>query len=360
MAITIKALFTAGLLCGLVCFGSTPLRASVSAQPAITRALPDGVRAEEVKFDSAGLKLAGTLLLPKLAAGQRAPAVLIIPAMGQATRDGVKAGKAMHHSYRDLAEHLAAQGMIVLRYDKRCIGASECRPRGTFEDYVGDAQAAVAFLRQRAEIDPARVALFGHGEGGFFASVIASQDEKLAGVVLVSAPGRTLGKLLREQAQLRLAEEGKSEAEVQTYLARLNRVFNDLSVGKTDFAEKQLDPDDEILAGLQKLPELAVSLMINDPLQAVGAVQVPVLVLQGEKDLMIQVKDAHYLDEALQRAHNPDHTLRLLPEMDYALKVQKGTATLKAYGETSRPVDPALLSALTEWLHKRLSAANRP
>ena len=66
--------------------------------------------------------------------------------------------------YRDLAEALATRGYASLRYDKRCVGASECKKPDSFDDYIDDAKGALEFLRTHEKVDPKQVFLFGHSE----------------------------------------------------------------------------------------------------------------------------------------------------------------------------------------------------
>ena len=243
------------------------LSSAQSPKPAPAHSLPAGVRTEEVKFDGAGVKLAGTLYLPKLEAGKRAPAVLILAASGPAPRDGVPFGKIMHYTYRDIAEHLATRGMVVFSYDQRCVGASGCKPKNIFDDYINDAQEALNYVRGRPEVDPTRVALFGHGEGGFIAGTLGSQDPKLAGVVFAASPGRTLGKVLHDQIQFRLKELGRPEAEIKSYLGKLDQISAGMAMGKLDFSAEKIDPQDALLTELTKWSEYYAGWMINDPLQ---------------------------------------------------------------------------------------------
>ncbi len=323
----------------------------------VGRALPAGVRSEEVKFDSVSVRLAGTLLLPKLEAGKRAPAVLIIAGSGPTPRDGVRIGEVEQFIYRDLAEYLAGQGYAVLRYDKRCVGASTCKPKSSFDAYVDDARDAVGYLRSRAEIDPAKVFVLGHSEGGFIGSVVASNDDTLAGLVLAASPGRTMNKLLRDQLQARMKEAGKPEAEIAAFIAKLDRIVRALTSGVREGLAEQLDakdPNDVILLSLVNQPDFVVPLLINDPLQIVNTVKVPVLILQGEKDLQVSVRDAQFLNEALNRAHHPDYALHLLPDVDHLLKTNKGAASVASYADATRPLDAKLLAILTEWLQKRV------
>ena len=321
---------------------------------AATHTLPVGVRAEEIKFAGENVMLVGTLLLPKIEGSKRMPGVLIVGGAGPTTRDGVVFGQTAHTQYRELAESLAARGYAVLRYDKRCAGASGCKQHSLFEEYVSDGEAALKFLQKRPEVDPARVVVFGHGEGGFIATVLVRPEQKLVGIVLASAPGRTLGKLIRDHIKKSFTETGKSQAEINAYLARLKRIEDLLLAGRIETLADKPDPSDVVLARLIEQPEFSVSMLINDPLQAIKAVHVPLLILQGEKDVQMNVKDAEYLEEELQRANHPDFTVKVLPDVDYLLQTCKGSATIKALSEPSRPIDPAVFSTLTEWLQKKL------
>jgi pimeloyl-ACP methyl ester carboxylesterase len=314
-------------------------------------------QSQDVKFDGHNVKLAGTWLAPKLEAGTRAPGVLIIPGEGTTVRDGIIVGKTKQPIYRELAEYLAARGMAVLRYDKRCAGESECKAAASFEDYVEDARKAMEFLSQQPQVDPSRVFLFGHSEGGYIAATVASHTElKLAGVVLAAAPGRTLNKLMHDLLQAQMAEAGRKQEEINAYLMKFDRLIKELMGGRQDFTAEKLDPKDPydaVLLDLIKQRDVVLSLLINDPLQIVNTIRAPVLILQGKKDLQIKEKDALYLEEALKRASHTDVTLQVFENADHLLKLNKGAASFASYADASRPLDPALLAGLNEWMQKK-------
>ncbi|MGH9767927.1 MAG: alpha/beta hydrolase family protein, partial [Blastocatellia bacterium] len=230
---------------------------------------------KEIKFDGANVSLAGTLLLPKLESGKRAPAVLIIATSGPTPRDGLTFGTAKQLIYRDLAEYLSARGYATLRYDKRCVGVSQCVKPTSFDDYVDDARGAVDYLREQPQIDAKRIFIFGHSEGGLIAATIAAtiaanDDGQLAGVIMAAMPGRTLTKLMREQIQNRMAEAGKSRKEAGEFLVKYDRVVRWMINGHQDFSRENLnekDPYDALLIGLIKERDIVLALMINDPLQ---------------------------------------------------------------------------------------------
>ena len=315
------------------------------------------VQAQEVKYDGHEVKLAGTLLFPKLEAGKRAPGILIVAGSEATTRDGVEIGTAKQPIYRELAEHLAARGFAVLRYDKRCAGQSECKKATVFDDFIDDARLSAEFLKKQPQVDPAKVFLFGHSEGGYIISSIAAQDDaKFAGVVLAASPGRHLHKILRDQLKSRMAEAGKKPEEVDAYLIKFDRIVRGMQSGLAEFPNEHLDakdPYDAVLIGLIKQRDIVVSLFINDPLQIVNNIKAPTLIMQGRKDIQLAVKDAQFIEEAMKRASHEDVTLQLLDDVDHLLKTNKGAATVASQADASRPLDAAMLTILTDWLLKK-------
>jgi alpha-beta hydrolase superfamily lysophospholipase len=327
------------------------LAAAVVAQP------KPPVQSQEVKFDGHTVKLTGTLLLPKLDSGKRAPAVLIVPDSGVTSRDGITIGETKHSVYRDLAEHLASKGIVVLRYDKRCAGTSECKAAETFDDFIDDARKAAEFLKAQSQVDPAKVFLFGHGEGGYISSSLgAAEDSKFAGVILAASPGRHLHKIIRKTVERRLNEENKKPEDREAILAKLDRIVRLLQNGQQDFSGIPLnekDYYDAVLADMIKQRHVIVSLFINDPLQIVNNIQSPTLILQGKKDIQVTVQDAEFLEEAMKRASHKDSTLQLFDDVDHLLKTNKGAASSASLSDVSRPVDEALLAAMTDWILKK-------
>ena len=150
--------------------------------------------ADQTRFDETAVligqapwELGGALTVPN--GPGPFPAVVLVPGSGYADRDSTGlAAKA----FRDLAWGLASKGVAVLRYDKRTLThalAFARQPDFTLDDeLVDDALAAVALLRQRPRIDPARIFVLGTSLGGFAAPRIAQRDPALAGLILYSAP----------------------------------------------------------------------------------------------------------------------------------------------------------------------------
>src|SRR5262249_44809950 len=122
--------------------------------------------------------LPGLIAIPKDA--KNAPAVVLVHGSGPNDQDETIGALKV---FKDLAWGLASRGIVVLRYDKR----TRVAPQGvtTQKEEVDDAaHAAIALLAARPEVDPKRVALLGHSQGGYLAPRIAKADPAIKRVVI--------------------------------------------------------------------------------------------------------------------------------------------------------------------------------
>src|SRR5690606_33734583 len=107
------------------------------------------------------VKLAGTITRPRK--GEKLPAVVLVSGSGPQDRDETIMG---HKPFKVIADYLTKQGVVVLRYDERGIGASTGNyPKSTIGDFSRDVIAAVGFIQKQERVDPARVGIIGHSEG---------------------------------------------------------------------------------------------------------------------------------------------------------------------------------------------------
>src|SRR5207245_8346893 len=120
------------------------------------------------------------------AAGKR-PAVVLVGGSGPTDRDDVVYGIPI---LGQISEALADAGFIVVRYDKRGIGQSGGRAESaSLADFAEDVRAAVKALAERKDVDPKRLAVVGHSEGGLIALMAAAKEKKIDGAVLIATPG---------------------------------------------------------------------------------------------------------------------------------------------------------------------------
>ena len=178
---------------------------------------------EEVTLENkpAGVKLAGTLTLPK---GKGPfPAVVLITGSGPQDRDESLLG---HRPFLVLADHLTRNGIAVLRCDDRGVGGSTGNTStSTTADFADDALVGVAFLKARPEIDGKKIGLIGHSEGGVAAPIAATKSTDVAFIVLLAGTGLPGEEILYRQAELILKAAKADEATIRKQRAMQERMF---------------------------------------------------------------------------------------------------------------------------------------
>lgn len=164
--------------------------------PALAGAPEDAMRAvsQDVRYANGDINLAAELLLPE--AGGPHPAVVIAQGSGDSDRSSRWA--------RDFAALFLGEGVAVLLTDKRGSGLSGgAWETSSLEALAGDTLAGAAFLRERPEIDPARIGVAGLSQGGKYAPLVGVMDADLAFVIGVSADAVTYGEqALHEMANM--------------------------------------------------------------------------------------------------------------------------------------------------------------
>ena len=289
--------------------------------------------AEEVTVHTpAGLALIGTLTVPEEREGP-VPAVVTITGSGAQDRDERMVSED-YRPFRQIADTLARRGIATLRLDDRGVNESDPGPPGaTAADLADDVRAALAYLRERADIDGKRLGVIGHSAGGAIAPMVAATDSSLAAVVLLAGPAYTLGRINEFQVEAMIegiatfSSEEQRDARRQAERARKERA--------------QQDP--WFRAALE-----------YDPLPTARQVDAPVLILQGESDQQISSEQADTLAKAFREGGNNDVTVVKFPDTNH-LFLADPDGWPGAYDELpSYDVRPAVLGALADWLAGRL------
>lgn len=276
----------------------------------------------------AGHTLAGTLTKPTSASG-KLPAVVTITGSGQQDRDEYIAVAGGFRLFRQVADTLSRRGIAVLRLDDRGIGGSGGDVNGTSADFADDIRAAVAYLRTRADIDPARIALVGHSEGGLIAPMIAVTDPQLAGIALLAGTAYTGQQIIDYQIENGVRGAGNIAAAQQDSVIKAQ---------KAEFA-KQLATN----AWLKFF-------VTYDPIPTAKKVKQPVLILQGATDQQVRAEEARMLDAALRGAGNTRVTLRIMPDRNH-LFLRDANGHPAGYANLKDPkVDSEVLGVLADWL----------
>lgn len=301
---------------------------------------------EKVNIPSNGFSLAGTLSRPTPASATRLPAVVLVGGSGPTDRDGLAFGIPL---LGQIADALADAGFIVVRYDKRGIGQSGGRAESaTLTDYADDVRAAVKMLAGRKDVDPKRIAVVGHSEGGSVA-LLAAKDKRIAAVGLVNTPGVTGGDIVLAQQQRLLNRLKLTAEEKQVKVDAQKRIHEAVITGKGL---------DQLPADVRRAVDNAEfqSLLTTDPAKILPGVRQPLLIVQGEKDTQVEPQNADRLDTlARVRKKAAPVDMVKVPGVNHLL-VPAATGEADEYATLpDRHVSPAVTQAIVTWLQKTLS-----
>jgi len=325
---------------------------------------PYPYREEEILSANASAKisLAGTLTLPP---GKGPfPAAILLSGSGPHDRDESLVG---HRPFLVLADHLTRRGIAVLRFDKRGIGKSTGDyANATTADFASDAEAVLAYLKTRKEIDPKKIGFIGHSEGGMIAPMVATRSNDVAWVVLLAGPALKGEDTLLLQSELILKTAGVNDGQIartrefdkQTYTlvrqekdpAALESKLNALV--QSSGMSASLPP-----AALQAQVRLMASpwfrfFLDYDPVPALRKTMCPLLALNGEKDLQIAPKEnLAGIQKALQEGGNKEFQTAELPGLNHLFQ-HCPTGSPTEYGGILETMAPEVLNAVSDWVLK--------
>jgi uncharacterized protein len=308
---------------------------------------------EEVSFRNGDTSLAGTLLVPLTKAPH--PAVVFLHGSGPEDRYG---------SWF-LAEQAARRGIAALIYDKRGVGASKGGSwmNSTPEEIAGDAAAGVDFLKRRRGIDPRKIGLYGHSNGGFIAPLVVSLSNDVAFVVSAASYGGVAFEQDIYRVRNALATTDFSEREIAQAMAYYTQFVTVARTGENWAAfetETERMRRERWFAWLEIPPkghwlyDFYKKTGNYDPLPLWEKLRVPVLLIYGEKDRLIPVSQSIVnIERALKRAGNKDYSIVILPRAAHNFNISPDPGQPFEWAQ----VAPGFAEIVTAWINQRAAAA---
>lgn len=321
----------AGKIIGFVIQPAQP----AAPAPAVAADAPYLERDLTVGDDDRGLP--GTLALPK--GDGPFPAVVLVHGSGPHDRDETI---GPNKPFLDIARGLAAQGVAVLRYEKRTKARPQDFTQGEFgvdQETTHDAVLAVDALRKAAGIDPKRVFVLGHSQGGMMGPRIAATSGHVAGLVLLAAPARALLDIVIEQNR-RLAALGDGKIDDAERAAINGLIAQVRSVRKPETAA-----DAKSVMGLPVGYWRSIDAV--QPVEEAERLGLPMLVLQGARD--IQVVDADWQAWKAAFHSNPRVSFKLYDALNHLAIAGEGEGSLAEYQQPGH-VDAQLIADVAAWI----------
>jgi dienelactone hydrolase len=210
-----------------------------------------------------------------------------------------------------------------LRYEKRtkvyATRMTTMKDLTVEQETIDDAVKAAALLREQPEVASSRVFVLGHSLGGYVAPRIAQQDSRLAGLVLMAANVRPIEALIEDQLQ----SMGMAAADLQKAKA-------------------------EILKALP--PPYMDDLRNYNPVDEARMLSLPLLVLQGERDYQVTMKDFNLWRTGL--GDRATVTFRSFPVLNHLFIAGQGRSTPAEYAQPGH-MDAEVIDLIAGWVKRR-------
>lgn len=274
----------------------------------------------------------GTLTIPD--GTKKYPVALIISGSGPTDRNGNNP-MMKNNSLKMLAEALAKNGIASLRFDKRGIGESKAAAGAestlVFENYTEDAKSWINLLKQDKRFS--KLIVIGHSEGSLIGIIAGAKADKF---ISIAGSGDSADKLIKTQ----IASKLNKQVEEMTF-----PIIDSLKSGNK---VKKVDPLLNSLFRPSIQPYL-ISWFKYDPSVEIKKLNVPVLIIQGNKDLQVAVKDAENLSQA-----NKNSELVIIDKMNHIMKIIDGgqQENFASYNNETLPDSEEMISKIVSFIQK--------
>lgn len=356
--------------------GTFSMRKTETQEGVVAYEPPLPYREENVYMYNEDVRLGCTLTLP-FEEGIY-PAVILITGSGAQDRDETIFG---FKPFRILAQHLTATGIAVLRCDDRGVGESTGSvSESTSEELAEDVNVMFRSLQRRDDIDPRRIGLLGHSEGGMIAAMVAARQEDISFVISVAGPAVPGIDILKAQTTLIFKAMGMSDELTHQQLKLFDLVYSAVKTGKgwdkiesflreltamqlREMTEEQRHAVGDTDLYLEQQTRMGMAtfktrwyqfFIQHNPAENWRRVRQPVLALFGELDLQVPPginKEA--LKESLEYAGNADYTIEVIRGANHLFqKAYTGLPT--EYPHLEKEFIDGFLHTIAAWLVERL------
>lgn len=331
-----------------------------------------------VSFGSDSIMLAGTLSIPE-GSGPH-PAVVLVSGSGPQNRDGQILG---FKPFKILADSLSKVGIAVLRYDDRGTGESTGKSVGmsTSDELAEDALNAATYLKNHKDIDPKKIGVIGHSEGGIIAPKVAVNDPDIAFIVLMAGFGVKGIELSNAQSAAIMRANGMDEGFITRSNKMNGKVLEMMSTPNLRVDSLESFIVRETIALIEFMPEAYKKSIANpeayarqqaktaiaqfkspwiqyymtyDPAPTLSKVSCPVLMLFGALDTQVLAsQNQRIMEKVLMGAGNKTVTSKVFDKSNHLFQEAR-TGSPSEYAFLKPEFDSEFLPFLKSWLTQQL------
>jgi alpha/beta superfamily hydrolase len=277
--------------------------------------------------------LNGTLYTP-IKHNKKTNLIILIAGSGPTNRDGNQIGLT-NNSLKLLAESLVKNGIAVYSYDKRIFAQMAAGKLDeaslSFDNFIDDAKTVLLYFKNQNKYHSITIA--GHSEGALIGMVAANGNGNADAYISIAGAGRPIDEVLLEQIG-KQAPFLKEEVEKNLAILKSGSPF---------------ELKNQMLASLFRasVQPYMISWIKYNPQNEIKKLQIPSLLINGDKDIQVSVQDAQLLQQA-----KPNAQLQIIPNMNHIFKEIKGDdeENKASYTNPDLPICNELTSKITTFI----------
>lgn len=275
--------------------------------------------------------LEGTLYLPNDI--QKPPLAIIIAGSGPTDRDGNQP-MMKNNSLKYLATALANKGVATFGYDKRSVALMKNGQINeatiAFDDFIKDTQKVIDYFKKANEFS--KIIVIGHSQGSLIALEIARKDVDL--LISIAGAGQEIDKVIVDQLE-KQSPALKENARQAFDAIKTNGVATNYSPLLSSIFRESIQP-------------FIANWMQYNPQELIASLEIPVLIINGTRDIQVDVTEAQKLKEA-----QPNAKLVLIENMNHILKEvpEDLLENQKTYNNPSLPIVPQVITEIITFIN---------
>jgi len=271
----------------------------------------------------------GTLALPKDENSKTL--AIIIAGSGPTDRDGNQ-NFMKSNALKKLAHQLTQRGIATFRYDKRTVKqvkTGNIDSATSFDDFVTDAVDVINYFKTADTFS--EIYVIGHSQGSLVGMLAAKSN--VDGFISLAGAGNNIGDVITEQI-------GKQVPQLKT---TTKTIMDTLKTGKT------VEEYPPMLSSIfsKDIQPFMISWMAYYPSEEIKQLDIPVLIVNGTKDLQVPEEEAKLLKQS-----SPEAELVLIEQMNHVFIEIDGNnlENSKSYNESSRQISTQLIDSIEEFI----------
>ncbi|MFT6192803.1 MAG: pimeloyl-ACP methyl ester carboxylesterase [Polaribacter sp.] len=284
------------------------------------------VKSEEININNQAIQLPGTLTYP----AENIPLLIWVHGSGPVNRNGNQPAQNVKANYiKQFRDAVNKENIAFFSYDKRTANSKnrEFLKDTQAKDFAFDVEEVVNHFKKDKRFS--EIILVGHSQGSLIAMLALDKVDKY---ISIAGAGETVDKTIVKQLTAQSADFGKIAA----------GHFKELKeTGKVE------DVNPNLLSIFAK-PNQSFwnSWMQLDPVKEMKKIKIPVLIINGDKDIQVKIENANALHSA-----NKASELVIIKNMNHVLKdIQQEEDNIKSYYSAEYPISKELIKTILEFV----------